>query len=246
MKRYRAPEYQRLLLAARRRLENNGGSLDGSVGVSNPDEAERNAIIGITGRHRGLGVGRVSVTLRELDAVVHAGTGLTLAGLLEAMNGPLADRPAEAARALAARRHALRPAEESPLHESAEWFRTWLGVLSRNGTVGRLIARPQTVGTLAQAVRVLEFLEARPEGGTPVALAGLAAEVTDDPKALNHRTTLSTLILRALAIREGVPLPRTAEERRDLWDRYEVVVDDLASRILVLNLRGRVRGWGSG
>ncbi|XVQ82080.1 TIGR02679 family protein [Microbispora siamensis] len=244
VKRYHAPEYQRLLRAARRRLENNGGSLDGSVAVSNPDEAERNAIIGITGRHRGLGVGRASVALRELDTVVYAGTGLTLAGLLETMNGPLADRPAEAARTLAARRQALRPAEQSPLYESAEWFRTWLRVLSRNGTVGRLIARPQTVGVLAQAVRVLEFLEARPEGRAPVTLAGLAAEITDDPKALNHRTTLSTLVLRALAIREDVPLPTTAEERRDLWDCHEVVVDDLASRILVLNLQAEGEGLG--
>ncbi|MGI5157547.1 TIGR02679 family protein [Microbispora sp. CA-102843] len=245
VKRYRGAEYQRLLRAARRRLESNGGSLDGSVGVGKPDEAERNAIIGITGRHRDLGVGRASVTLRELDAVVYAGTGLTLAELLEALDGrPLANRPAEAARSLATRRAALRPAEESPLYESAEWFRTWLGAVSRNGTVGRLIARPETVGVLAQAVRVLEFLEARPEGSAPVTLAGLAAEVADDPKALNHRTTLSTLVLRALAIRQGVPLPSTAEERRDLWDRYEVVVDDLASRILVLNLPAEGEGLG--
>ncbi|WP_169987003.1 TIGR02679 family protein [Microbispora sp. H10836] len=246
VKRYHAPEYRRLLRAARRRLENNGGSLDGPpVRLGGPDEAERNAIIGITGRHRGLGAGTVSVTLRELDAVVRAGTGLTLAGLLEALDGrPLANRPAEAARALAARREALGPAEQSPLHESAEWFRTWLGAVRRNGTVGRLIARPETVGVLAQAVAVLEFLEARPEGRAPVTLAGLAAEVTGDPKALNHRTTLSTLVLRALAIRESVPLPGTAEGRRELWDHYEVVVDDLASRILVLNLPAEGEGLG--
>lgn len=246
VERYRGGEYRRLLRAVRRRLESNGGSLDGSpVGVKDPDEAERNAIIGITGRHRGLGAGRASVTLRELDAVVRDGTGLTLAQLLETIDGrPLANRPAEAAHALAARREALRPAEESPLHESSEWFRTWLAAVRRNGTVGRLIARPETVGVLAQAVRVLEFLEARPEGGAPVTLAGLAAKVTRDPKALDYPGTLSTLVLRALAIREGVPLPRTAEERRELWDRHEVVVDDLASRILVLNLPAEGEGLG--
>jgi len=249
VERYRGPEYRRLLQAARRRLESNGGSLDASIGVHNPDEAERKALVGIIG-YREPGVKRIGVTLRELDAVVRDSTGLSLAELLETIDGrPLANRPAEAARALAARRQALRPAEESPLHQSAEWFRTWLGVLSRNGTVGRLIARPETVGMLAQAVRVLELLEARTAavgfgGGTPVTLAGLAAEVTGDPKALNHRTTLSTLVLRALAIREGVPLPGTAEERRDLWDCYEVVVDDLASRILVLNLPAEGEGLG--
>ncbi|MEU6428773.1 TIGR02679 family protein [Microbispora sp. NPDC046973] len=245
VERYRGAEYERLFRAARRRLEKNGGSLDGPpVGVGNPDEAERKAIIGITGDYRDPGVKHMSVTLSELDAVVRAGTGLTLAALLETIGGPLRNRPREAARALAARGDALRPAKESPLYESAEWYREWLDEVSRDGTVSRLAGRSRTAGALARAARVLEFLEARTEGCLPVTLAELAAKITHHPKALDHPGTLSTLVLRALAMRAGVPAPGSAEERRDLWDRHEVVVDDLASRILVLNLPAEGEGLG--
>lgn len=243
VERYRGPEYRRLLQAARRRLESNGGSLDASVGVYKPDEAERKALIGIIG-YREPGVKRIGVTLRELDAVVRAGTNLGLVDLLETLGGPLRNRPREAARALAARDEVLRPAKESPLDESAEWYRGWLDEVSRDGTVSRLAGRPRTAGALARAARVLEFLEARPEDDPEITLAGLATKITGHPKALDHPATLSTLVLRALAIRAGVPAPSTAEERRDLWDCYEVVVDDLASRILVLNLPAEGEGLG--
>ncbi|MEV4328557.1 hypothetical protein AB0J37_40485, partial [Microbispora rosea] len=86
VERYRGPEYRRLLQAARCRLESNGGSLDASVGVYRPDEAERKALIGIIG-YREPGVKRIGVTLRELDAVVRAGTNLGLVDLLETLGG---------------------------------------------------------------------------------------------------------------------------------------------------------------
>ncbi|MBB2740739.1 UNVERIFIED_ORG: hypothetical protein FHR35_000559 [Microbispora rosea subsp. rosea] len=62
-------------------------------------------------------------------------TELGLAELLEALDGrPLEDRPAEAARTLATRYKALRPAEESALYENTEWYRAWLNAVSRDGT----------------------------------------------------------------------------------------------------------------
>ncbi|WP_182903279.1 TIGR02679 domain-containing protein [Microbispora sp. H10830] len=85
-------------------------------------------------RRRDPGVQRIRVTLRDLDAAVRAGTELGLAELLEALDGrPLAKRPAEAARTLATRHKALRPAEESALYENAEWYRAWLNAVSRDG-----------------------------------------------------------------------------------------------------------------
>ena len=89
---------------------------------------------------------------------------------------------------------------------------------------------------------MLEYLAGR--AGVPVLLPALAAEVTGDTKALNHGTVLSTLVLRALAVKTGVGRPETAEERRDLWEASDVVVDDLASRVLVLNLPAEGRGLG--
>ena len=41
----------------------------------------------------------------------------------------------------------------------------------------------------------------------PVALPALAAHITGDTKALNHGTTLATLIMRALALRESIGPP---------------------------------------
>ena len=78
----------------------------------------------------------------------------------------------------------------------------------------------------------------------PIALPALAAQITGDTKALNHGTGLSTLVLRALALRAGVARPGSAAERRDLWDRAGVLVDDLASRVLVLNLPAEGEGLG--
>jgi hypothetical protein len=50
--RFRRPEYRRLLAAARRSLEHTGGDLGRSVAVGSPNEAERKAIISMTGHYR--------------------------------------------------------------------------------------------------------------------------------------------------------------------------------------------------
>ena len=57
--------------------------------------------------------------------------------------------------------------------------------------------------------------------------------------------TLATLMMRALALREGIARPASAAERRELWDLTSVIVDDLASRVLVLNLPAAGR-WPGG
>jgi uncharacterized protein (TIGR02679 family) len=241
---YDRPEYRRLLAAARRSLERTGWDLSGSISVGDPDERERNAIIGITGRHRRPGVGRIQVSLTDLDAAVRSGTGLSLTELLDKIGPPLHNRPVEAAKHIAAREAALSEARASPLHETAEWYRTWLDRLSRDGTLRRLLGRHENALVLMQATKVLEYLDNRPGNGVPAMLPELSAAVTGDTKALNHGTSLSTLVIRALAIRAGTAKPATAQERRDLWERFGVVVDDLASRVLVLNLPAAGDGLG--
>jgi uncharacterized protein (TIGR02679 family) len=91
---------------------------------------------------------------------------------------------------------------------------------------------------------VLEYLADRGDDAAAVELPTLAAVVTGDTKALNHGTTLATLVLRALALRTGIPRPVTNVGRRELWDACDVVVDDLASRVLVLNLAATGHGLG--
>src|ERR1700735_898998 len=239
--RYRGPEYRRLLAAARKSLERTGGALAGRISVAGPSDAERKAIIGITGVHQPAGTKRLTVPLADLDAAVRRATGLGLAALLATLGGPLRDRPAETALLAAARAALVATAETSSLNEACHWYRSWLADQRRDGTVTRLASQSDSV-VLGQAIRVLEYLEARPATAAPIALPALAAQITGDTKALNHGTTLATLILRALALRAGVSRPASAAARRELWDLSGVIVDDLASRVLVLNLTAEGSG----
>jgi len=241
--RYGGPEYVRLLAAARRSLERTGGKLDGRISVAEPAEAERKAVIGITGIHQPAGTKRLTIGLADLDAAMNRATGLGLAEVLAATGGPVRDRPGEAAALAAACADLLGVAEASPLHASCDWYRAWLAELVGDGSVTRF-ARQGDGGSVAQAMRVLEFLAVRPAGTAPIELPALAARVTGDTKALNHGTAASTLVLRALALRFGVARPTSAAERRDLWDLADVIVDDLASRVLVLNLPAEGGGLG--
>lgn len=233
--RYRGSEYRRLFAAARRSLERTGGQLAGKIGVTDPDDAERKAIIGVTGVHQAAGTKRMTVSLAELDAALSRATGLGLPAVLAAFGQPLRDRPAETALLAATRSALIAAAEASALNESSPWYCTWLADLSRDGSVTRL-AHTADSTALGQAVRALEYLAARPANAAPIALPALAAHITGDTKALNHGTTLATLIMRALILREGVARPASAAQRRELWDLSNVIVDDLASRVLVLNL----------
>lgn len=246
--RYRGPEYRRLLAAARKSLERSGGSLTGRISVADPDDAERKAIIGITGVHQSAGTKRLTVSLAALDASVAQGSGHGLAELLTALGPPLRNRPVAAASLAASRAELVALAEASPLYLACEWYRQWLGELRQDGTLTRL-ATQGDAELLRRAVKVLEFLDGRPAGGGPtgagpIALPALAAQITGDTKALNHGTGLGTLVLRGLALRAGIARPASAADRRDLWDRAGVLVDDLASRVLVLNLPAEGEGLG--
>jgi len=236
----RGEEYRRLLDAARRSLERTGGALSGTVSVPSPTDTERKAIIGITGQYRDPGVGRMTVRLSDLEAAVREATGDGLLALLAALGGtPLRDRPAERER-LSARVDTCAGQLNDSYLASLEWFAGWMDGLRADGTLTRLVNSGDT-GPLLQAVSVLEALDGRP---APVLLQALAAEVTGDTKALNHGTVLSGLVLRALSLRLGTARPSSAEDRRELWDSCDVIVDDLASRVLVLGLPADGDGLG--
>ncbi len=169
--------------------------------------------------------------------------GRALPELLERLGPPLKDRPAERQRLTDGREAAIRSAEDSFL-TARGWFQAWLAELAADGTLTRLVNTGETA-QVRQAARVLEWVEQRIElKAAPAQLAELAATITGDTKALNHGTALATLVLRALAFRLGAGRPKTTEERRDLWDRNGVIVDDLASRVLVLNLPAAGDGLG--
>src|SRR5690242_14200487 len=126
MSRYRGAEYARLLAAARKSLERTGGQLEGRISVAAPDDAERKAIIGITGVRQPAGTRRLTVSLADLDAAMLRATGSGLAAVLAEVGGPLRDRPGEAASLAAARADLIAVAQRSPLHASCGWYRSWL------------------------------------------------------------------------------------------------------------------------
>src|SRR5215467_8928378 len=115
---YQGPEFRRLLKRARRSLERTGGDLSGSVSLSHPDDAERRAIIGITGQYRDARTNRIAMRLADLDHAVREATGRGLPELLAELGGPLHDRQAERNALAGARAAAIREAETSPLYLS--------------------------------------------------------------------------------------------------------------------------------
>ncbi|GHC84025.1 hypothetical protein GCM10007079_25600 [Nocardiopsis terrae] len=246
---FRGPRLAALLARTREQLERRDGALSGGFTLKGLTEEEAGHVHGFLGTEPGRHPDRVPVRLAHLDATVRAGYGIGLAELFEALGTPLrfrsrADRETEELRA-----RILAPALASPLYE-AEWFRSWLEHRDTRAAVTRRVRKKDT-DTFGQAVRVLETVdahntEASATGTSPLLLQSLAVHATGDTKALNSDRPLAGLVLAALAARSGTtrPADRDAQERRALWEENDVVQDDLASRVLTLNLpaRGPVLG----
>jgi len=223
--------WNRLLSLARRRLERSGGSLDGTIRLTAPTDDERRLVIGMTGTHRPPGVAAVTVGLGVLNRAMIERFSLTVAEALAVLDGPVRDRPAERLAEQAARESALSAATaRAGAHARQEWFGQWLEQLAADGTVTKLVRRGDAE-LLGQAGAVLAQLPVR-EMSLPV----LAERTTGNTKALSQ-TALATLVLRALAVRDGLPAPATSAERRLQWESAGVILDDLASQVLVLGVR---------
>jgi uncharacterized protein (TIGR02679 family) len=241
----RGKGWSRLLAQARRSLEGSGGALDRSIGLNAPADSERRLVIGITGQYRPETARRLTVTLADLDAGLRRRHGSGLRDTLEALGGPLRDRPAERDRE-ARRRETAAAAAAGSVLAAESWYRTWLSALRSDGSITRLVRRDDEL-LLEQAVRILEFLHAC-DPGNPVPLPVLAERLTGDTKALLAGGPLATLVLRALAMRSGLDgVPRDRTGQRALWEAAGAIADDLASQVLVLNLRcagdDMVSGW---
>ena len=118
--------------AARRSLERTGGELSGSVSLSQPGDAERKAIIGLTGQYRPADATRIAVRLADLDRAVRESTGRGLPELLAELGEPLRDRRAE--RDVRRERVTPRSARRRELPVLVRWY--WDG-LARSAGTGR-------------------------------------------------------------------------------------------------------------
>jgi uncharacterized protein (TIGR02679 family) len=216
------PGWRRLLAAARRSLERTGGSLDGTVSLGAPTDAERLAVIGITGVHRPPSVGRLTVRLTDVDSHLRAAYGTGLAAAL----GPLRDRPGERKQE-AVGRDAVLSFAAGGRHAGAPWYGEWLDGLRRDGTLTRVVR-----GGLPFP-DVIAVLDALPAADEP--LPAFAERILGDTKALADGFVRG-IALRALASWHGVGAPAGAEPERALWELAGVVPDDLASQVLVLGV----------
>ena len=222
--------FMRLWQAARIAFERNGG-LGGQVLVTDLSAEEATALNGLLRRRKPLRAGAdlrlplglLDETLREFaspleDVLVHFG-------------GRLANRPAQRA-AAAAREASL----WSDLTERAHGLPALLAVVDdfRSSGLLKRLAQGNELQLGRQTLGVLESLL----GGEPatIDLAVLAARLCGDAKVLNDGKPLATLVLRALALCDDMPIPANAAERRALWERHGVVCDPLSSHVLCLNL----------
>jgi uncharacterized protein (TIGR02679 family) len=232
------PELAWLVGRVRARIER-GLPLDGVVTLAGATLAQRQAAGRLLGRPAGRG-GSLSVPLPAVAAALRAG-GLAddLRSAVEALTGEVPDLAAGRAR-LAARRDAALAAARAGRHGEEEWHKAWLTELTADGTLTRLLSAGRD-GALDQAAQILGLLPA-----TELPLPVLAERATGDTKALSV-PPLPGLVLRALArwqeqsalsgdTAPAIAATATAAGRRELWERFGVIVDDLASQVLVLGL----------
>jgi uncharacterized protein (TIGR02679 family) len=224
----RGEEWRRLLAAARRRLDKTGGEVTGSVALAHPSNGELRVVERVMGRE--VLNRRPTVLLAEIDHALRGAYGVGLCKALAWLDHP--GQPADVRSALEA---ALRCR-----HAGEGWFTGWLGGLSRDGTVHRLVQRGEG-DLLGWAAAVLDRLPAK-----DVPLPVLAEWATGDATALSGRP-LAALVMRALVLWQGAPAPAGRDAERRIWSDAGVLADDLHSQVLVLGLRAReehaVRSW---
>ncbi len=189
---------------------------------------QRQAAGRLLGRLPGHG-SSLSVPLPAVEAALRAaGLAQDLRSAVEALGGTVPDIAAARAR-FAQRRDAARAAAMTCRHGGEQWLVEWVAELSADGTLTRLL-RADRDDALAQAAAVLDLLPA-----AELPLPVLAERATGDTKALSA-PPLAGLVLRALARWQRTEPPTTQAARRALWEACGVIVDDLASQVLVLNL----------
>jgi uncharacterized protein (TIGR02679 family) len=217
-----------------------GRPLRGTVILSHATAAERDAVDRLFGRLPSTGTS-LSVNLGQLEAILrHAGLCRDLSGAVETLIGPVANRRALRADEQARWRH-LFDSQRAAL--DMRWH-SWLATLQSLGLLRRLIGNDVDAAgqLLSQAIEVLQKL---PCHGIP--LAELAATTLGDSHALDRGQPVATLVLRAIAEPHATGdmgdtlrarAKAKAAQRRDAWASVGVMLDELSSPVLVLNLKG--------
>lgn len=202
--------------------------------VALPDEQTRQAVSEVYGRSLYLGHSRIMVS--KLDKVLREDTrfGLGLAQVLEILH----ERPVEpresptAARAEKRDRTtetALAALAEHGLAER-EWAQPWVQWLHQYGRV----AEEELDVVLRHAAGALSAMVLDPAAGEPESFTSRADLASRVGRAheLDSGTTLSRVVLRAAALAHGIDPPANERDRRALWERCGVALDEVSATVL--------------
>lgn len=207
------------------------GRLPAAVTLRSPTAAQRLAVAGLLGRRLPIGEA-VTVRLSDVDGVLRR-LGFDLADAVVALEGPVRDRPAE--------RRAAIDDREAPYVAIAEaaaslpWAEDWLDGVRRSRMLARLPDADARTRVLASALELAAVVTAP---AAPVTARNeLAARMCGDAHALDDGTVRSALVLRALTVVAGQPVPSSTGERRALWELFGVMSDAVSSTCLTLGLR---------
>ncbi|WP_329100457.1 TIGR02679 family protein [Micromonospora sp. NBC_01699] len=227
------PDTDRLVQRVRQRIAR-GQPVSGVLILADPTQGERHAVERLLGRRPGRGTS-LTINLDDLDRVVRR-SGMHPDGLAAAvgmLTGPVTVLADARAAEVAAWRAAAAPFDLLGVRrgELADWCAdAGTGILLR-----RLGETPIAAGRLADAA--VAVLDALPGDGVP--LARLAVRAVGDAHALDVGRPLATLVLSAVRAawwHGGIEPSGPAEQRRAFWDAAGVLVDELSSTVLVLNL----------
>lgn len=229
------PEYRPLWAAARRRLESNGLSLEGTplrlTGLAPP---EADAIAGLLGVRRPTD-GSLRVKLRDLDRVLRASAvDVGLLDILITLDGELVDRRAVRATQDADRVERWTVVRAHPATITHPSLVGWLEHVRSSGLARRLAGDGEAAAT-STALDVIAAVDGSRRGHR---LPVLAAEMTGDAHGLDRGRPAGTLAVHALTWRDGRPFPQDAADWRRTWSDAGVACDDLSCDVLVCNLPG--------
>lgn len=238
-------ELAALWAAVRVRLIRNGRTARGRLSLRSLTDGQREAV--------GLLLGRpvatdVTLDLADLDrALTGSSAGAGLIEVVEALTGPVPDRPADAA-AETTRRELLREHGRTALAAAGiadrDWTTKWLQRLWRSGLLARL-SSDEARQLLTAAATTLGLLFGEPS--TPWSRGELAERVTGTAHGLDDDTLLARLVLRgiALALTGSPEPPADAPGRRALWEAAGVAGDTVATTVLTYGLRPLGDDWHS-
>ncbi|WP_435591948.1 TIGR02679 family protein [Nocardia sp. bgisy118] len=170
-----------------------------------------------------------TVHLATVDSALREIAGCDTRTALEYRNGPIPDRSAERAAAMAERNLLWEWLTDHDVVRAQPALATWAEAMRRNGLIAGSVSRTKT--ELDRALRVLHELP-----GTGVQLPVFAANVLGNPHALDDGSRLHTIVVRALTALYDAQPPADAIGLRQLWAQAGISDDELSSTVLTAGL----------